>query len=353
MIWWLAVATATDDLQAQLHALTTRKHACDDAIPALDARLAARPEDQEALFGRADCRYQVGRLVWALEDVQRLTAPGVDALVLEAVLLARLERAREAQQRVKRLGRDTAGRTRAEAVLAMAEGDPATGWARVDHALTIWPGDPHSLRAAGELAALDPDHVSALAAAALERPTLFAEAYNRGVNRLNAQDGLGCLGHVVQAEVLAGPVEAPVLARLGHQCAALAGELVLAAEWLSRAGGVGFADPNAVLVQAELMRRGGDPVGALLLFDDAVPITLEQERLRDTGRVTILTGDGQLDAAVGASGQASGVSRANLAVALKRAGRQDEALELLTSACEDMTGDDAVTCWQTVARWKG
>jgi len=349
--WWLATALASDDLQSQLNALTARKHACDDAIPALDARLADRPGDDEARFHRADCRYQVGRLAWALEDVAQLAEPSVDARVLHAVLLARQGQLDRAQQLARGLPRQSPERNRADGVILAARGHLPAAWQRVDAGLASWPDSPHSLRLAGELAALDPEGVTPAAAEVLARPTRFAEVYNRGVNRLNAQDGRGCLAHVAEAETLAGPVEAPVLGRLGHQCAALAGDLEAAAGWLVLAGGVAFADPNAVLRQAELMRRAGDD-GALALFQAAVPVTLRQERLRDTGRVTILTAAGQLDDALAATDQASGVSRANLAVALKRADRQEEAVVLLTAACEDMTGDDAVTCWQTVARWQ-
>ncbi len=350
MLAWLSLALAADP-EAAIHALTAQKHACDDAIPALDARLEANPQDSEARLHRADCRYQVGRLAWALEDVQALDVRGPDAQVLEAILLARAGRHQEASRVVRRMEKDTPARARATAVLLASRGDE--GWGVLDDAIDRWPQDPHTLRAAGELAALDPDHVPARVAELLARPARFGEAYNRGVQRLNAGDGPGCLGHVAEAEALAGPTEEPVLARLGHQCATLAGELDLSATWLERAGGVGFADPNAVLAHAELMRRAGLLDASLALFTLAVPTTIEEERLRDTGRVTILTAQGDLDGALAASSDlASGVSRANLAVALRRSDRLGEALPLLEAACADMTGDGAVTCWQTVARWR-
>lgn len=354
MLWWLAVALAAEDLQAQLQALTAQKHACDARIPALDARLEASPEDEVSRLQRADCRYQIGRLTWALDDVQALAAPDDEARVLETVLLARLGHTREAGRVVRQLPGDGPARTRAEGVLAASRGDLDAAWSRVDAGLTRWPQDAHSLRLAGEIAALDPDGVTPLAQGALARPRRFGEVYNRGVNRLNAGDGAGCLAEVATAEGLAGPVEAPVLARLAHQCAALAGDLEAAGRWLAEAGGPGFADPDAVLRQAELMRRGGDD-GAQALFEAAAVVTLAQERLRDTALVTIHASAGRLDAAlaVASQGQASGVSRANLAVALRNAGRADEALVLLETACAGMTGDDAVRCWQTVARWRG
>ncbi len=354
---WLSVALASDDLQAQLHALTANKHACDDAIPALDARLAVHPEDLEARLRRADCRYQVGRLAWALEDVERVLAveESVEARVLHVVLLSRGGRLGEARRGLRRLPADTPGRSRAEGVVLAAGGDLGGAWGAVDAALVRWPTDPEVLRLAGEVAALDPDGLTPAAAAALERPERFAQQYNRAVQRLNVGDGAGCLVILAEAEGLVGSVERPLQARLGHQCAAQAGELERAAALLAEAGGVEAADPSAVLRQAELLRRAGRTAEALVLFEGVVPVTGEQLMLQATGRVVIHREAGQLDEAleVADDGRASAASRANLAVALREADRDVEALALLEGACPDMEGEGAVRCWQTLSRWRG
>ncbi len=354
MIWaWLAVAWGAEDVQAQLHALTAQKHACDDAIPALDARLEVQPGDTAARLRRADCRYQVGRLEWALEDVEGVLAveEEVAARLLHVVLLARAGRLAEARKGLKRLPDDSPERARASAVVLASSGELVAAWEAVDEALGRWPKHAEILRLAGEVAAMDPEGVTEAAKVALERPARFAGEYNRAVNRLNAGDGVGCLGILDGAVGLVGPVEHPVWARLGHMCAAQAGDLERAAALLFEAGGSEAADPNAVLRQAELLRRSGRTSEALVLFEEVVPVDGEQLRLQATGLVTLHTAAGRLDAALEVSDRASAVSRANLAVALRKADRAAEALALLEAACPDMVGEGAVKCWQTVARW--
>jgi hypothetical protein len=86
----------------------------------------------------------------------------------------------------------------------------------------------------------------------------------------------------------------------------------------------------------------------------ALTLDFEEERIRDTGLVNLWMTNSQLDQALEAAGrgQASGVSRANLAVALRRSARHADAQALIEAACLDMAGDDAVRCYQTAARWR-
>ena len=352
--------------QADLHAAVSEPATdCAALVPDLDGRLASDPGDAATLVQRATCLYRVGRMEWALADAlgANLDAPGLDpalahdGAVLRVVLLARAGRLAEARSAFSVLqGRweDASGVSRARALLAAAEGDTASAWRQVDAALARWPNDVHSAWLAAEMTALDPRHATAGALDAVDAPASKSPdyAYNRAVSALSARRFDDCLREIAAAAAALTAENHRRLARVGYSCAVEAGRFDEARTLLEAAGGVGAVDASSVVVQAQAIADAGDVGAAIDLLTGCVPASTAETGNVATLLVRLFTDAGRLDEALAAAGDALPRSRANLALALRKAGRGAEALALLQDTCPVMQGADAARCYDTVERWK-
>lgn len=355
------VAGADPSAAATLASLRDARHACEETLPALEARA---PLDATAAVGRADCLYRIGRLDEARGALEALFAKGAAGRELpphprgEGLALLAILRARAGQPDAAEGARrgippeDSARAHRVQAVLAAVAGDRSAAWAQVDEALARWPRDPDAVRAATEVASLDPDHVSPAALAAIRRPVDVVHHHNQAVLAFNAGDGARCLVHVGAGLSVATESELPRLQEVGYACAVAAGEVDEAGRLMLARGSVAALPEPSVLRHGELLLAAGRAREAARL--------LRVLRLRDPAllvdqgslRIRAHMADDDLEAAlsVARSGPSRPGTRANLAVALHKAGRTEDAVGVLGSACPELSGRAGADCVALLAR---
>jgi len=338
-----------------LEALAGARHQCQDAMSGLDARAA---DDAVAAVERADCLYRLGRLGSAAEALASLLGPAGggdalsphdrgEALALHAILLARTDRPADAESaRLRMPSEDSARDHRVRAVLAATHGRLPAAWSLVDEALERWPRDPHAVRAAAEVAVLDPDRVTPAARAAIRRPVEVVRQHNLAVSALGAGDGPRCLTHVEQGLAAATDPEAPRLQELGYVCAVAAGRPDSASRLMLARRSVAALPAASVARHAELLLSAGRSREASRLLG---VLRTEDPSLRrdvDSLRIRAFVQEGDLDGAVAVARPGAGHpgTRANLARTLGEAGRVSEAMALLDGACGELEGRAARDC---------
>jgi tetratricopeptide (TPR) repeat protein len=349
------VSRAAPAVAATLASLSDARHACETALPALEARA---PTDAAAAVERADCVYRLGRLDEARASLEALFAKGAagrelaphplgEGLALLSILRARAGQADRAEGARLGIPPEDSGRGhRVRAVLAAADGRPAEAWPIVDEALSRWPRDPHAVRAAAEVASLDPDHVTPTAQAAIRRPADVVHHHNKAVIALVRGDGARCLVHVRAGLSVATEDELPRFHEVGYACAVSAGKVDEASRMMMARRSVAALSQEAVLQHGELLLDAGRAREAARLLR---VLRLDDPALRaDQGslRIRAHVADDDLDGAlsVARNGASHPGTRANLAVSLHKAGRSDEAAALLEPTCPELSGRAAKDC---------
>lgn len=349
------VSRATPTVAATLSSLTDARHACEAALPQLESRART---DAAAGVEWADCVYRLGRLDEARASLEGLFARGAAGRELlpvpmgEGLALLSILRARAGQPDLAeraRLGIPTedSGRDhRVRAVLAAADGRTAEAWSLVDASLSRWPRDPHAVRAAAEVASLDPDHVTPTAQAAIRRPADVVHHHNKAVIALNGGDGARCLVHVRAGLSVATEAGLPRFHEIGYACAVAAGEVDEASRMMIARRSVAALSAVSVLHHGELLLDAGRAREAARLLR---VLRLDDPALRpDQGslRIRAHVADADLDGAlsVARSGPSHPGTRANLALTLHKAGRSVEAAALLEPTCPELTGRAASDC---------
>ncbi len=341
---WLAVARAGDpDVAAAIEGLQDTSLRCADAV------------DQLVGPARADCLYGLGRLDEARRVAEAALAamPGCvggeqcrDLLVLVAILRARAGDEEALRGALARLDGDRADRFRALAVSAAALGRPQAAWPLVDEALRRWPKDQHAVRAAAEVASLDPRGVTPSAEAAIARPADVVLHHNKGVAALSAGDGARCLAEVEAGLALATDGESPPLLALGYACAVQAGRTAEASRLMIARRSIDALDAGSVVVHAgQLLDQGRarDADRLLALLHTADPDLLRQ---RGSLRIRCRQALGDLPGAlaVALAEPSAPTTRANLAVALRNAGDPAGARRLLDATCPELRGRARTDC---------
>jgi hypothetical protein len=246
---------------------------------------------------------------------------------------------------------DSARDHRVRAVLEAAAGRPAAAWPIVDEALRRWPRDPHAVRAAAEVASLDPDHVTPAAQAAIRRPADVVHHHNKAVAALNGGDGARCLTHVQSAVAVATEEELPRLQEVGYACAVSAGRPDEASRLMLARRSVAALPAESVVRHGKLLLDAGRAHEAARLL--RVLRTDDPTLARDAGslRIRAHIADGDLDAALAVVRSAAShpASRANLAAKLAKADRPGEARALLEATCPELDGKAAADCEELLA----
>lgn len=354
-------AHANDDVAGILDDLTSDSAPCAGEIDGLDAAVAADARDLRARRARGVCRYRLGRLEMAWDDLLvglDRTASEPQALVVGAILAARRG---DGDQAATWLGqaRRAAGPAhpqvqRGEIVVLGASGSLPEAWQKLDAALESTDEDPVLRVAATELVALDPDNATPRARAAIGRRVQTVTRHNRASSWLNGGQPAACLHEADNALSEADPADTGAilaLHELAWRCAVAAGQVGPATRHLKTLGrdATSRLPPGAMIAHVRLMRDAGQASTALKMLR-LVKVSSDVDR-RDvaTLKVGLYESTGDLDAALAAaSDDASPVRRATLAKALVAAGRTVDAVALLDRTCPAMEGVDARTCkdWQ-------
>lgn len=341
--------------ESTLAALSDARHACESALPDLVARA---PTDAAAAVGRADCLYRLGRLDEAHASLEALMAKGApgreldphprgEGLALLAILRSRAGQADAAEGARRAIpAEDSARHHRVRAVLAAADGRAPAAWPVVDEALSRWPRDPHAVRAAVEVASLDPDHVTPAALAAIRRPADVVHHHNKAVIALNGGDGARCLVHVGAGMSVATEDELPRFHEVGYACAVAAGKVDEASRMMMARRSVAALSQESVLQHGKLLLDAGRAREAARLLR---VLRVDDPALRtDLGslRIRAHVADDDLDGAlaVARAGSSHPGTRANLAMSLHKAGRSAEAAALLGPTCPELSGRAAADC---------
>jgi thioredoxin-like negative regulator of GroEL len=344
------------NVAATIQAMTDAKHTCDAELPKLQAASAT---DAAAHVDVADCLYRLGRLdearaglesAWPGAEPALTTDQRARGLVLLVILWARAGESARATAALRVLegvpGDRGAAVHRGRAVWMASNGRPAEAWPIVDAALARWPSDPDVIRAAAEVASLDPRHVTPAAEAAISRPADVVAHHNRGVAALNTGNGAACLQEVELGLTKAGDGEKNPLLELGYSCAVQAEAVAAASRLMMARRSVTAFPPASVVRHAELLLESDQAKAAGRLLDLVQPKVEQLQIDRDSLRIRAALAAEDLDAAVAVAkdGKAHPESRANLGVALHKAGRTDDARAVLTTACEELRGRDKRDC---------
>jgi len=357
---------ANDDVARILEDLTSDAAPCAGEIDALDAAVKADAADMQARRARGVCRYRLGRLQMAWDDLVASLDPSaqeVEALVVGAILAARrkdTDRARTWLAQARRAGGSEHPQVlRGEVVVMGASGQLPEAWKQLDAALAST--DEHAaLRvAATEMVALDPDNATPLARAAIGRRVQTVTRHNRASSWLNAGQPAACAHEAENALAEADPEDTDAirsLHELAWRCAVAAGQVGPATRHLKTLGrqAAGTLPPGAMIAHVRLMRDAGQVPTALKMLRLVKPATDADRRDIATLAVGLHTGQGDLDAALtAATDDASPISRTRLAKALVAAGRTSDAVALLDRTCPQMERADARECSAWNKRLKG
>ena len=370
-------ALADDRVATLLQDVATQTHECQPIIIELDGVLQKDPEDLAARLARATCLYRVGRMSWALEDTTLLlsdsaktpldkalgkrlgkepaAASAADGFALHVVLLTlagRLEEARTWLNRARSAYGERPSIRHAGAILTWKSGQHDAAWAAVDRLLADAPGDPAAVLAAQELVSLDPDHASEAALRVVEEPTRVASAYNSAISALNAQDGDRCLAALDKIRGEVSGLDLSLVTDLSYPCAVVSGDVTRADAALAELAAPPADRLSTVLLHAELRYRAGAYAETVALLDQMHFEHPEDSAMAATLKTRVHLAMGDLDAALAdtKSGDVRPTSRANLALALKQAGRIADAKALLEETCPVMIGQDAAQCYELLGR---
>ncbi len=326
-------------------------------LPVVDCR-ATFPKLSLTLSGtdpalglkQATCLLQIGRADKAAEALTSLLAASVpdpevhhDLLVLQVVAeaaLGRSEAAETALSGLKSRHGDTVGSLRARANLDARRGEHSAAWASVQKAMSRSSAAPHTRAAAAEVAALDAAHVPAPVRELLGG-TLSTARYNTGVTARQAGRPADCVAAL-------NPPRDSAEAKLLYNCTVEAGDLVNAPTALVAAGGIPGVAAAMVVSHARALQTAGRPDDAIALLTSGNLADPTASRDAATLLLNLYTTAGRLDdgMALVKQGKSSATARANFAVALVNAKRPADARAVLGTACPEMTGNNAVTCYQ-------
>lgn len=363
----LGPSLAKDDVARILEDISSEAAPCAGEIAALDAAVEADAADLRARRARGVCRYRLGRLELAWEDFMaglQPTATQVEPLVVGAILAARRGDTAHATRWLSQArGASPAGGNdpqvmRGEIVVLGASGSLPQAWQKLDAALASTDEHPVLQVAATEMVALDPDHATPMARAAISRSVQMVTRHNRASSWLTAGQPATCLYEAEAALKEADPSEVDGVRRLRElawRCAVAAEQVGPATRHLKTLGRQATATlpPGAMVAHVRLMRDAGQVSTALKMLRLVQPVDDVDHRNIATQAVglNILLGD--LDAALAAAtAQSSPVSRTKLAKALVAAKRTTDAVELLDRTCPQMPSPDASECAKWTARLK-
>jgi tetratricopeptide (TPR) repeat protein len=264
---------------------------------------------------------------------------GVGLLVMLQVQRGALDEAQASLDRAKEELGPCAETDAGRIALLAARGEIEAASVTASRALADWPDVPLLDDTVRELLL---NHAGSRTDALLQAATdagLAAGGYWRALADRDTGDPVSCLSSLQPALSTADEAELPTVATLAWACAVEAGELDSADRYRLSLRELGAAaDPDVSLNHARLLLAHGEHEPALALLDE---LALEREDRVRYARELELTADiglGRLDDALAVL-QTTPVSaelRFELALALLRAERIDEALPLLGGCCEGL-----------------
>ncbi len=373
-----APAAAQDNPEQILENIFTAQHECDRLMPQLDDAVDAHPTWVKPRLDRAECLYRVGRYEWVIDDldvvfsgrsVNQVLAAATEGGAPETIARVSVENgtvvriimlldtgqtrpAKSLYSSAKQVFGDSPAMARADIAIESYTGSSRAAWSAVDTGLARWPGEHQIEQAAREMASRDPRGVTEAANAILNAPANTVGWYNDAVSAYTSGDYSGCLQTVDMA--LAEPTIASDHGRflkIGYTCAVTAGNLSRTNQFIVQLGGITGLRSDAVVRHAELLYKNESYAAALELLRHVTPSDDDQLAAVETLQVRALTRKGDLDEAVtvAAGNHAEPSALANLALALKNAGRAEEAKAILEPACPRMQGEDATRCYDFLA----
>ncbi|MFT5680458.1 MAG: tetratricopeptide (TPR) repeat protein, partial [Myxococcota bacterium] len=247
---------------------------------------------------------------------------------------------------------DSPAMARADISIDAYTGNNKSAWKAVDAGLARWPGEHQIEQAAREMTSRDPRGVTESANIVLNAPANTVGWYNDSVSAYTNGDYSGCLQTVDMA--LGEPsiaVDHERFLKLGYTCAVTSGDLQRTNQFIVQMGGVAGLRSDAVVRHAELLYKNENYAASLELLRHVTPGDEDQRAAVETLQVRSLTRKGDLDEAIviARDDNAEASALANLALALKNAGRIDDAKVILEPACLRMQGSDATRCYDFLA----
>lgn len=373
-----APAAAQDNPEQVLENIFTAQHECDRLMPQLDAAVDANPTWVKPRLDRAECLYRVGRYEWVIDDLEVVfngrsinqtlsaaTAGGVpeeiarvsveNGAVVRIIMLldkGQTQPAKSLYSAAKKVFGDSPAMARADIAIDAYTGNNRSAWKGVDAGLARWPGEHQIEQAAREMTSRDPRGVTEAANAVLNAPANTVGWYNDAVSAYTSGNYSDCLSTVDMA-LAEGSIAADHdrFLKIGYTCAVTNGDLQRTNQFIVQMGGVTGLRSDAVVRHAELLYKNESYAAALELLRHVTPGDEEQRAAVETLQVRSLTRKGDLDEAltIARSNHASASALANLALALKNAGRTDDARAILEPACLRMQGSDATRCYDFLA----
>ncbi|MEL6348092.1 MAG: hypothetical protein AAFV53_33600 [Myxococcota bacterium] len=367
------IALAQEDPENVLNEIFTARHECSRLMPQLDAAVDANPDGVKPLIERANCYYRVGRYEWVRRDLGRALPgsyqsavddarkDGVSAdkarsvveqgAVLQVVMHVnddQIGAARRAYSQAQGYFGDSPGMLRAKIAVTSGQGDNTGAWRLVDEGLDRYPDDPHIFMATSEMASRDYRNITDKANAFLNQPADTVSLYNDAVTSYNTGDYTSCLMYVDQGLELLPESEHERFYQMGHACAVTANDVRRSNAFVRDLGGIDGLRPDAVIRHAAMLHDASRYDAALALLNRVDIQTAQQRDEAETLMVRSYTRKGDLDRAmqVSLAGHAMPASVANLAVQLQKAGRPEDAVQVLEPTCPRMTGNDATRCYK-------
>ena len=244
----------------------------------------------------------------------------------------------------------------AEVRLLRATGEPEEGWRRLQVALTTWIDAPVLLTLAAEWGLAEPAALPEEAATALAASSRWEDRYNlAGIYHQSGRHP-ECVTEIRRAAGSGGPATDDAsrlkLWQLGYRCAAQAQDLEAIEEAARRTGPLTTLDPTSRVNHALLRYSAGQGSAAL------EPL----EALSGSPSVTLLAATittrvhgeaGSWTPAINAAAGAPAAEQYWLGQRLVDAGKLAEGIDMLQTACPNLTDDERIRCTQLLVQING
>ena len=307
----LAGQSGVDTVEQVARAMRLHQQGQDaQALPLLDAALAAEPHRVDARILRALARARTDQLDPALADLrlvlgarawvqvhrtgemsgvltasdevalQRSVRQGAGLLVSLLVQAGRLDEATATLEQARQALGEGVELAAGEVRLWLARGDAPAAWRALEQGLITWPDDPDLVLLASELSGQDPQGAPPALTARLASAADWRASYHLAVAASGRQDHVGCADLADRSARLMArgnppptPQDRVTVRRLWHACAVNA-ELADQAERAAAA----LDDPASMhevarIQHARLRLEAGDREGALALLQGIQPTT--------------------------------------------------------------------------------